>query len=222
MKNAIIVIVGCLVFCNLAQAQEQLRQLKGDGHELGETAEQFYSEGHAGDMLRACQAGDWKSVTQMSKDAGRSSKIHAKEICAKQVDARQQATSGARLEYEGSTDKYTMRTVKFTFDGGHLVKMDMVYKAPIANVQGYHPKSFAELFAGLQEAYGAPTKTSIESVFNAYGVRSEAHRAIWMGKENVILIIEQPGEDGWTEIVAATLAEHNREAQAPKTSNPLQ
>ena len=221
MKNTILLIVGCLVLCNLVHAQEQLRQLKGDGHVLGETAEQFYSEGHAGDMLRACEAGDWKSVSHISKEAGHSSKINAKDICATQVDARQQATSGARLEYEGGTDKYAMRTDKFTFDGGHLVKMDMVYKAPIANVQGYHPKSFAELFAGLQEAYGAPTKTSIEPVLNAYGVRSDAHRAIWIGEENVINIIERPGEDGWTEIVAATLAEYNREAQAPKTMNPL-
>jgi hypothetical protein len=158
-------------------AQEQPRQLKGDGHLLGETAEQFFSESQAGDVLRACQAGNWKSVTHLSKDADYSSKINAKEICATQMTAKQQAISGARLEFKGRSDKDTMRTDTFTFDRGHLVRIDMVYKAPIADIQGYHLKTFGELFAGLQEAYGPPTKTYTEPELNVYGVRSK-HTAL--------------------------------------------
>jgi hypothetical protein len=97
----------------------------------------------------------------------------------------------------------------------------MVYEAAIADIEGFHPKSFDELFVGLQEAYGAPTKTYTEPLQNAYGVRYEAHRALWMGEDNVISIIERPGGNGWTEIIAVTLAEYNRAAKAPKTENPL-
>jgi hypothetical protein len=42
-----------------------------------------------------------------------------------------------------------------------------------------------------------------------------------MGEDNVISIIERPGGNGWTEIIAVTLAEYNRAAKAPKTENPL-
>jgi hypothetical protein len=206
------------MLCALARAQEQPRQLKGGGHLLGESAEQFYSEGYIGDVLRACEAEDWKSVSHLTKNVDHSSKKKAKDICATLAAAKQQATSGARLEYKGSGDMDTMRADTFTLDGGHLVEIDMVYSAPIANFQGYHPKSYGELLAGLQEAYGAPTKTYTERVLNTYGVQYEAHHAVWMGKKDVINVIEQPGVNGWTEVVAATLAEYNR----AKTSNPLQ
>ena len=98
----------------------------------------------------------------------------------------------------------------------------MVYTIPVAETEGYHPKSFSELFTGLREAYGAPSKSYSEPVLNAYGAKYEAHRAVWMGKQDVISIVEQPGANGWTEIVAETLPEHNRAAQAAKTANPLQ
>lgn len=221
MRNPIIFVVGWLVLCNSVPAQEQARQLKGDGHLLGETAEQFYSEGHIGDVLHACQAKDWKSVGDLNKNLGKLPKTDAKDICAIQASAKQQAASGARFEYKGSGDTDTMRLDAFTFDGGYLVRIDMVYSTPIADFQGYHPKSFAELFSGLQEAYGVPAKTYTEPVVNTYGVRYDAQRAIWMGNKDVISIIEQPGAKGWTEIVAMTIAEYNRAAQAPKTENPL-
>ena len=98
----------------------------------------------------------------------------------------------------------------------------MIYAMPIADIEGFHPKSFDELFAGLLEAYGEPSKSYSEPVVNTYGVTRDAHRATWLGKQNVISIIEQPGEHSWTEIVAETLAEYNRETQAPKAANPLQ
>ena len=139
-----------------------------------------------------------------------------------QAIAKQNATSGARVEYKGSGDVEAMRADTFTLDGGHLVKIDMVYTAPIAQFEGYHPKSFGELLAGLQEAYGAPTKTFTEPTVNTYGVKYDAHRAEWIGKKDVISIIEQPGVNGQTEIVAETFAEYNRSALVPRTANPLQ
>jgi hypothetical protein len=114
-----------------------------------------------------------------------------------------------------------IRLDTFTFDGGHLTKIHMVYMAATANVEGFHPKSFAELFAGLEEAYGPPSKSYSEPTQNAYGVKSDAHRAWWMGDKDVISIIEHPGENARTEITAETLAEYNRAEQAPKAQNPL-
>jgi hypothetical protein len=223
VKNIIIFIIACLMLCASASAQEQPRVLRGGGHLLGETAEQFFSEGLVGDVLRACQARNWKSVSQLFKNIDQMSKSNAKDYCAKQTAARQQATGGTRLEYSGPGDEEAMRADTFTFDGGHLVKIDMVYSTPSASFEGYSPKSFAELFAGLQEAYGPPSKSYSEPVVTApYGIKYDAHRAVWMGNQDVISIIEQPGHDVRTEIIAETLAEYNRAAQVPKTANPLQ
>jgi hypothetical protein len=119
-----------------------------------------------------------------------------------------------------------MRTDTFTLDGGHLVKIQMLYTAPDSNVEGSHPKSFNELFAGLQEAYGQPSKTYSEPVFNVFGVKTEAHRALWMGEHDVISLAEQlgkqMGEASGTEVIAETIAEYNRAAKTPKAANPLQ
>jgi hypothetical protein len=206
------------MLCASVFPQDQPRELRGDGHLLGETAAQFFSEGFIGDMLRACQVSDWKSV---SKKTGHTSKTKAKDYCAKEELAKQQATSGTRLEYDGRGHEEMMREDTFTFDSGHLVKITMAYIAPVANLEGYHPKSYGELFAGLQEAYGPPSKSYTEPILNAYGVKYEAPRAVWMGNHEIISIVEQPGENGRTKIIAETLAEYNRSAQAPKTPNPL-
>ena len=225
MRNTIIFIIG-LMLCSASFSQERPRELKGDGHLLGETAEQFFSEGFVGDLQRACQGRDWRGVKQLSINGDSESKPNAKEICAKETLAKQQATSGARLEYHSRGDQQTMRADAFTFDGGHLVKITMVYTAPDAIIDGYDPKSFDELLSGLQEAYGPPSKSYSEPLLNAFGVKYDAHRALWIGKQDVINIIERPvvqlGVDRRTEIIAETLAEYNRAAQAPKTANPLQ
>jgi len=222
MVSTIKFVITSLLLCASVPAQEQPRQLKGGGHLLGETAEQFYSEGYIGDLLRACQAKDWKTVSHISQNTDHSSKNNAKDICETATLAKEQAMSGARQEYKGSGDKETRRADTFTFDRGHLVKIDMVYSTTSVEFEGFHPKSFGELLEGLKEAYGAPTKFYTEPVQNAYGVKSDAQRAVWMGKDDVIMLIEQPGANGWTELVAQTLAEYNRAAQAPKTVNPLQ
>jgi hypothetical protein len=217
MQYTILSVVGCLMLCASVSSQDQPRDLRGDGHLLGETAEQFFAEGFVGDTLRACQASDWKTV---SKNVGH--KTSAKDYCAKEKLAKQQAASGTRLEYNGRGDEETMRADTFTFDGGHLVKFDMAYSVPIANMEGFHPKSYGELFAGLQEAYGPPSKSYREPVLNAYGVKYEAQRAVWIDDHDIITISEQPGQDARTKIIAETLAEYNRSSQAPKIPNPLQ
>jgi hypothetical protein len=219
MQYTIISVVGCLMLCASVSPQDQPRELRADGHLLGETAEQFFSEGFVGDVLRACQVRDWKSV---SKKVDHTSKANAKDYCAKEKLAQHQATSGTRLEYNGRGDEETMRSDTFTFESGHLVRIERVYIAPVANVEGHYPKSFGELFAGLQEAYGPPSKSYSEPMLNAYGVKYEAARAVWVGNRDIISIIEQPGGDGRTKIIAETLAEYNRSPQAPKTPNPLQ
>ena len=174
-----------------------------------------------GQLLRACKAGDWKAVKQLAKAVNPAIKPNAKDICVKAALVKQQATSGARQEYGDGDDK-SMRTDTFTLDRGYLVKIDMVFNASTTNVEGYHPKYFGELFEGLREAYGEPSKSYTEPMFDVYGVKYDAHRAEWMGKQDVITIIEQPGRKGRTEIVVETLAERNRATKAPKTMNPLQ
>jgi hypothetical protein len=135
MRNISVLLVGCLMFGASGLAQE--RQLRGGGHLLGETAEQFYSEGKLEDVFRACQAGDWKTASRLLKNENPASKINAKDFCAVQAIAKQNARSGARVEYKGSGDVEAMRADTFTLDGGHLVKIDMVYTAPIARFEGY-------------------------------------------------------------------------------------
>ena len=220
--NTAVVVVGYLMLCSSLSAEQPAREVKGGGHLLGETAEQFFSEGTVGDLAQACQDKDWKSVKHMFKNPDYASKANAKDVCAKEKLAKQQATSGDRVEYNGRGDDETMRSDTFTFDGGHLVKIDMVYTAPVANVVGFHPKSYDELFAGLQGAYGPPSKSYAEPKLDAIGVKYDAHHAVWMGAQDVISIQEQPGTDGWTEIVAETPAEHERTAHTPKAANPLQ
>lgn len=130
------------------------------------------------------------------------------------------------MECTGPGDAGTMRSDTFTLDGGHLVKIQMLYAGSSAILEGDHPKSFDELFAGLQEAYGQPSKRYSEPVFNVYGVKSEAHRAFWITEQDAITLIEQPGyrtgESGGTQLTAETIAEYNRAAKTPKAANPLQ
>jgi hypothetical protein len=162
-------------------------------------------------------------VSQLFKSIDHMSKSNAKDYCAKQTTARQQAMGRTRLEYSGLGDEEAMRADTFTFDGGHLVKIDMVYSIPSASLEPYSPKSFAELFAGLQGAYGPPSKSYSEPVVTSpFGIKYNAHRAEWVGNRDVITIVEQPGHDVRTEIIAESLAEHNHAAQVPKTANPLQ
>lgn len=221
MRSTVTIVLGLLMLSGAGAQEERPRELKGGGHALGETAEHFFSEGTAGELLRACQASDWKSVKQLAKTANPGTKPNPKELCSAAAFIKKQAVSGARQEYAGGDDK-AMRADTFTLDGGHLVKINMIFNAAAMNVEGYHSKNYAELFEGLREAYGEPTKSSTESVSDVYGVKSDAHRAEWLGKKDVITISEQPGGNGRTEIVVETLAERDRHTKAPKTANPLE
>jgi len=221
MRNAVTSVLGFLMLLSLGPQEERPRDLKGGGHALGESADHFFSEGAAGELLRACQSGDWKAVKQLAKVANPGTKPQPKELCSAAAFIRKQAVTGARQEYTGGDDK-AMRTDTFTLDGGYLVKIEMVFNVSAVDVDGYHPKHYGELFAGLREAYGEPTKSYTESVSDVYGVKSDAHRAEWMDKQDIITISEQPGGNGRTQIVVETMAEHNRAAQAPKTANPLE
>lgn len=193
-------------------SKEQPIKVKG-GHVLGETAEQFFAEGHEKETLDACAVGDYKSVNKSSRRA-------LKQYCAEMADTRRRAASGTRCEYKTGGDPNERRDDTFTFDGGRLVKVELVYAAPSADVN-YRGQRFDEIFAGIKQAYGPPTTESTSPVKNAYGVESVAHHETWLLPGGAILISEHPGEDGSTTLLALTRAEYDRTV-APKPTNPLQ
>jgi hypothetical protein len=198
-----------------ALAQEQPMKVKG-GHELGETAEQFFAEGHEKEALSACAVGDFKSVNKPSRR-------QLRKYCGEMADERQQAVSGKRYEYKPGGDPSELRVDTFTFDGGHLVKVELVYSTPSAEVN-YRGQRFDEIFAGIKQAYGPPTSESTSPVKSAYGVESVAHRETWLAPHSAILIIEQPGQDGSTTLLAFTRADYDRTMaeRTSKAANPLQ
>jgi hypothetical protein len=213
-------IIGLLTFVALslpngALAQEQPLKVKG-GHELGETAEQFFAEGHEKEALSACATGDFKSVNK-------SSRRQLKQFCSEFGDERHQAMSGKRSEYKTGGDPSEMRVDTYTFDGGRLVKVELVFSAPSAEFN-YRGQRFEEIFAGVKEAYGPPTSENATPVKDAYGVAYVAHRETWVTPHAAILIAEKPGPGGSTTLLAFTRAEYDGTipAGAPKAANPLQ
>jgi hypothetical protein len=205
--------LAALALASGVLAQDLPMKVKG-GHQLGETAEQFFDEGHEKEVLSACAAGNFKSVNP--------DKRAAKKYCGDLDEIRQMAVSGKRGEY-GSGDPSDMRTDTFTFDGGHLVKVELLYSVPSAE-SNYRGHSFEDIFAGIKQAYGPPTSESTAPVQNVYGVKYTAHRELWVAPHAVILITEQPGEGGSTTLIAFTRAEYDRTmaAGAPKPANPLE
>ncbi len=196
-------------------AQEQPMKVKG-GHQLGETAEQFFAEAHEKEMLSACAAGDFKSVNGSDKRA-------AKKYCAELAETRRQAVSGKRVGYQSVGDLSEMRTDTFTFDGAHLVKVELLYSAPSVEFN-YRGQGFEEIFAGVKQVYGPPTSESTKSVQDTYGAQYLAHRELWVAPQAAILITEQPGPGGSTTLVAFTRAEYDRTMAGgtPKPANPLE
>lgn len=220
MRSLAPFVVG-VIFIPASLHSQQPRELKASGHQLSETAEQFFSAGAIGDLVRACQAKDWKTVRLLSKSADQYSRPDAKAICATTDQARKRAMSGARIELAGKGDPETLRQETFTLDGGHVVRLVITYSNAIAEVAGYHPKSYDELLQGLQQAYGPSTKTNVEPVLDTFGVKADAHRAEWLSDHDIITLIERPGSGGYTQVIAETLAEHNRTPES-KSANPLQ
>ena len=222
MRPIVLLVLESLLLLASTASQEQPRELKAGGHVLGETAEQFFSVGPVGLLAHACEAKDWKTVKSLVNTVERLSKVPAKEVCFQLTRVKHEAISGAREEYEAAGDMETLRSDTFTLDHGRLVKMRLIYAIPNAEIEGLKPKPFEELFAGLREAYGEPSKTYAETVVDTFGVRRDAHRAIWFGEQDVIRVTERPGDHGQTEIIAETLAEYKLEEQMPKNANPLQ
>jgi hypothetical protein len=195
-------------------AQELPMKVKG-GHQLGETAEQFFAEGHEKEVLSACAAGDFKFLKK-------SDKRQAKKYCGEVTDARQQAMSAERSEYKTGDDS-DKRADTFTFDGGRLVKVELVFSAPSAEFN-YRGHLFTDIVAGTKQAYGPPTTESTSPIQDAYGVPYLAHRELWVAPHAAILITEKPGRDGSTTLAAFTRAEYDRMIAAgpPKAANPLE
>ena len=152
----------------------------------------------------------------------RPGKRQLKKYCEDLADARQQATSGKRSEYKGGGDVSEMRMDTFTFDGGRLVKVELLFSAPSAEFN-YRGQSFEKIFAGTKQAYGPPTSETTEPVQDTYGARYLAHRELWLTPQTAILITEKPGPGGSTTLAAFTRAEYDRAVSgAGKAANPLQ
>ena len=189
--------------------------MKG-GHQLGETAEQFFAEGYEKDVLHACAVGDLKG-------ANRPTKHELKKYCNELADARQHAMSGTRYDYKGGGDVSEMRADTFTFDGGRLVKVELLFSAPSAEVN-YRGHSFEEDLRGNQASLRSTDNreqaTSAQCLWRDY----IAHRELWLTSPAVIQITEQPGEGGSTALAAFTRAEYDRTMAAgvPNRANPLQ
>jgi hypothetical protein len=207
--------LAALSLAGVALGQDLPMKVKGD-HQLGETVEQFFAEGHEKEVLGACAAGDFKSLKK-------SNKREAKKYCGDLAETRRLAMSGKPGEYQSGGDPSEMRTDTFTFDGGHLVKVELLYSAPTAE-SNYSGHSFQELFAGIKQAYGPPTSETTKPTQDTYGVPYVAHRELWVAPHAVILLNEQPGPRGSTTLAAFTRAEYDRtmEAGAPKPVNPLE
>jgi len=197
------------------QIKDQQIPVKG-GHQLGETGEQFFAEGYEKEMLSACATGDFKSVNK-------SSTHQLKEYCAAFAEVHQQAISGKRTEYKGSGDVSELRTDTFTFDKDRLVKAELLYSVPTAEVN-YRGQSFEEIFTGVKQAYGPPVSETTKPVQDAYGVPYIAHRELWLLPHAAILITDKPVPGGSTTVVAFTREEYDRTVagDAAKAANPLQ
>jgi hypothetical protein len=198
-----------------ASGQTLPMKVKG-GHVLGETAEQFFGEGREKDLLSACAAKDYKSVTEVDKRL-------AKKYCSELADARQQATNGKRCAYQTAGDPSELRTDTFTFADGHLVNVQLIYAAPSAEFNN-RGQAFTQIFETVKQAYGPPKTENTAPVRDAYGIQYVAHRELWESPDAAILIAETPGPGGSTTVIAYTRAEYDRmqAAGASKAANPLE
>lgn len=219
MKNkaiAVFALFGFLAFSFSAAtfAQEDLTKVKG-GHQLGETAEQFFSEGHEKDALTTCSASELKKVD-------RATKKKVKEICEHLADSREQAISGKHTDFTPAPDPKDQREDTFTFEGDRLVKVQLIYTAP--NLENnFKGRSYEEISKGMNQSYGPPSSESSEQTQDPYGVQYTAHHETWLTPEAEVLLTEHPGQRTTTSLVAYTRAEYDRTMTGtnPKITNPL-
>lgn len=213
-RISVVAMAGLLFLAAGVLSQDQMLKVKG--HELGESSEQFFTEGHEKQALDACATGDFKSIDKPSRRV-------LKQYCSQLTDARQQAISGKRTEYKGDGDPDEIRTDTFTFDQGRLVKVRLLFAAPSAE-ENYRGQTFAQIFAEMKQAYGPPTSENTEQVQDGFGVSSLAHRELWKLPQAVILITEQAArwpEHGSTTLTAFTEAEYDRSMASGIQRNPL-
>lgn len=210
-----LLVVAVLAFGRGATGQDTPMKVKG-GHVLGETAEQFFTEGQEKEVFEACASRDFKKLPKEIRS-------HARKYCADLADTRMQAMSGARLDYQGNGDPSEVRKDTFTFDSGHLVKVELIYSIPSAELN-YQGLTFEQIFAGVKQAYGPPSNESTKPVQDTYGVRYETHRELWLAPHTAILITEQPWNGGSTTLDAFTRGEYDRAMAGgePKPANPLE
>jgi hypothetical protein len=212
-RISVVAVAAVLFLASVVLSQEQTLTIKG--HELGEPAEQFFSEGHEKEALGACATGNFKSIDKPSRRV-------LKQYCLQLTGARQQAISGKRTEYKGDGDPTEMRTDTFTFDRDHLVKVALVFAVPSAE-ENYRGQTFAQIFAGVKQAYGPPTSEHTDQVHDAFGVPHMMHRELWDLPQAVIVITEQPErwpDHGSTELTASTHAEYDRSVTSGVQQNP--
>ena len=215
MWRELIGLIFLAVFAIGVPGQEQPMKVKG-GHQLGETAEQFFAEGQEKEALSACATGHFKSLDKLIRP-------QVKKDCDDLAATRLRAMDNKREEYQGVGDPSEMREDTFTFDGGHLVKVDLRYAGPSAEFN-YRGQSFEKILEAVTQANGPPTSESTKPTQDAYGVPYVAHRELWLTPQTTILITEQPGPGGSTNLVVFTRAEYDRTMAtgAPKSANPLE
>jgi hypothetical protein len=215
MRKELLGLICLSVFAIGVPGQEQPMKVKG-GHQLGETAEQFFAEGQEKEALDACATGHFKRLDKLVRP-------QVKKDCDELSGTRQRAIDNKREEYQGVGDPSELRKDTFTFDGGHLVKVELLYAGPSAEFN-YRGQSFATILAGVVQASGPPTSESTKPTQDTYGVPYVAHRELWLTPQTAILITEQPGPGGSTNLVVFTRAEYDRTmaAGATKPANPLE
>src|SRR5215472_1209672 len=137
----------------LSLAQAAPVQLKVESHLLGETAEQFFSEGREGVLLSACAAKDFGKIN-------RSIKKTAKEYCGWPTSIRQRMVSDKSGKYNDELSTDETKTTTYAFVGGKFVAAEILFIAP-DQINNYQGKSFAEILSGLKGTYGPPTRETI-------------------------------------------------------------
>ena len=187
-------------------------QVKVEGHSLGETAAQFFSEAQEGVLLSACATGDFGKVNRSTKKA-------AKEYCALLSSVRQRVVSGENDEYEDMVTPDYTRTTTYVFVAGKFVAARILFTAPDA-ANNNSGKSFAEIFSGLRATYGPPTNETIIPYQNAYGVPYERHQKLWLAESYAVQVDEQPGAHGWTSVDVSTREVYDKQKTEKSTKPP--
>ena len=209
-------LIGLTLVMLFSLAPAANTQVRVEEHLLGETAEHFFSEGHEGEILRACAAKDFGKV-------GRSLKKNVKEYCVWLSGVRQRMVTGENDTYKDVVSADFTKTTTYAFVAGKFVGAEILFTAPDMS-NNYNGKSFAEILLGLKGTYGPPTNETILPYQNAYGVRYERHQELWLAESYAIQVDEQPGAHGWTSVNVSTRERYDKlktEKPTKPPPNPL-